>query len=77
MEKLQTVALEPSTNTHQAKGVRNLNVNHDHTAVEVEPNEAVVVHGQHKPLALEAKNVLVYRQNEYNPILKSHQKVID
>lgn len=76
-ETLKTIALEESTNTHTAKGVKVLNRNTDHTELQVSPDQSVVVHGEHAPIAMESENVLVYRQNEFNPVLKRHSYVVD
>lgn len=75
--QLKEVALEESTNTHTAKGVKTLNRETTHVEVMVDPQEAHVVHGEHRVIGLESRNLLVYRQQEYNPVLKAHYNVVD
>lgn len=77
MTKTKTVAIEPSTNTHKMSGVINLKEMSNCTVVTVNPDESIISHGEHGTLKVESANVVVYRQNEYNPVTKGYQKVVD
>ena len=76
---MQTVTLEPSTNTHRLTStkVSVMDLGHGILRVEVPAGHAVVTHGEHGTLATESRNVMKYVQQEYNPVTKKMQAAFD
>lgn len=74
---MKTVVLEESTNTHSLTHAVNVDKYDDFTMVEVDESKAAVTHGEHGTLRIESRHAIVYRQNEFNPITKAYQKVVD
>lgn len=76
---MQTVTLEPSTNTHRLTSIKVSveDLGHGILRVEVPAGHAVVTHGEHGTLATESRNVMKYVQQEYNPVTQKMQAAFD
>ena len=76
---MQTVTLEPSTNTHRLTSTKVSveDLGHGILRVEVPAGHAVVTHGEHGTLATESRNVMKYVQQEYNPVTQKMQAAFD
>ena len=76
---MQTVTLEPSTNTHRLTStkVSVTDLGHGILRVEVPAGHAVVTHGEHGTLATEAQHIIKYVQQEYNPVTRKMQAAFD
>lgn len=76
---MQTVTLEPSTNTHRLTSakVSVTDLGHGILRVSVPEGHAVVTHGEHGTLCTESPNIIKYVQQEYNPITKKMQAAYD
>jgi len=76
---MQTVTLEPSTNTHRLTStkVSVTDLGHGTLRVEVPAEHAVVTHGEHGTLATESRNIVKYVQQEYNPVTRKMQAAFD
>ena len=76
---MQTVTLEPSTNTHRLTSTK-VSVEalgHGILRVEVPACPAVVTHGEHGTLTTEAQHIITYVQQEYNPVTQKMQAAFD
>ena len=76
---MQTITLEPSTNTHRLTStkVSVKDLGHGILRVEVPAGHAVVTHGEHGTLATEAQHIIKYVQQEYNPVTQKMQAAFD
>jgi hypothetical protein len=76
---MQTVTLEPSTNTHRLTStkVSVTDLGHGILRVEVPAGHAVVTHGEHGTLATESCHIMKYVQQEYNPVTQKMQAAFD
>lgn len=71
------IALEESTNTHELTHALTVEKNENFTVIEVDENQSAITHGEHRTMRIESRHTVVYRQNEFNPIRKAYQKVVD
>ena len=76
---MQTITLEPSTNTHRLTSTKVSveDLGHGILRVEVPAGHAVVTHGDHGTLATEAQHIIKYVQQEYNPVTQKMQAACD
>ena len=76
---MQTITLEPSTNTHRLTSTKVSveDLGHGILRVEVPAGHAVVTHGEHGTLATEAQHIIKYVQQEYNPVTQKMQAAFD
>lgn len=74
---MQTIVLEPSTNTHQMTGVQSVEPITESILKIKTSKDSKVIHGEHGTIGIESKNVLKYVQQELNPVTKKLQNAWD
>ena len=75
---MQTVVLEPSTNTHtiSAENIVVTDLGNSELFLEITGN-GIVSHGEHAPAVTESQYVVKYVQQELNPITNELQNAFD
>jgi hypothetical protein len=76
---MNTIVLEPSTNTHRLNSESEIRVE-DLGAGILKINTGgigVVTHGEHGTLCTESEHVIKYVQQEFNPLTKKLQNAYD
>lgn len=70
-QKIQTLPLERSSNTHMMTGVLEMTEKKSYTAIKVRKSKSKVFHGEHATIGIESEHCLKYVQQEFNPVTKA------
>jgi hypothetical protein len=77
MMNIQTVVLEPSTNSHSITNVLEFE-QIENSVVKLKTNgDSKVIHGEHGIIGVESPYVMKYTQQELNPLTKAFQNAFD
>jgi hypothetical protein len=76
---MQTVVLEPSTNTHrlESEQVEVTDLGNGILKLKTSRNGGVVTHGEHGTLCTESEHVIKYVQQEVNPLTQRMENAFD
>lgn len=75
---METVELEPSTNTHVLSASKIETEDLGNGTIKMQVNgDGVVSHGEHGSVKTESDNVIKYNQKEHNPIQDMLQSALD
>lgn len=80
MENLNSIVLEPSTNTHKMKSdglISKTDLGDGIMSLKIKTGRGIVMHGEHSVIVTESENVVKYVQKELNPITKAFQNAFD